>query len=90
MAFNVSWSEYLTNSKLYGNLPKVSEKNKTEKTKIIWTYHETSRRDSIRVDFMAAITRKTEQREKTNTICGQSHERYQHGKSRRTTVTDAR
>ena len=72
MAFNVLWSEHLTNSELYGNLPKFSEKIRLRSE----TLRETYRRDSIRLDFMATITRKTEQSDKTNEICGQSPERY--------------
>ena len=86
MAFNVSWSGHVTNSELCGNLPKVSEKIR-QKTKIFWTLSETSRRDSILLDFMATITWKTEQR---GEYVDNLHERYQHGKSGRTTISDAR
>ena len=34
IAFNVSWSEYFTNSELYGNLPKDSEKIKLRRLKL--------------------------------------------------------
>ena len=34
MAFKVSWSEHLTNSKRYGNLLKVSEKIRLRRLKI--------------------------------------------------------
>ena len=58
-----------------------------KKTKIIQTLHETSTRDSMCLDFIETITGKTEQREKMNNICGQSHERYQHGMGGRAIIT---
>ena len=34
MAFNVSWSEHLANSEIYGNFPKVSEKIRLRRLKL--------------------------------------------------------
>ena len=59
MDFNVSWSEHLTNSELYSNLPKVYLKIRSRRLKLPGTCvrHPEEIAFAIRLYFMANIKR---------------------------------